>query len=124
MKTLVIDDSRVMRQMICRIIQSLGFETLEAANGLEGLSQLSGSDTVDLILVDWNMPEMNGLKFIKAVRRGSEYAKVPIIMITTEAEMERMALAFMAGVNEYIMKPFTADMIVSKLEILGIGVTA
>lgn len=122
MKALVIDDSRVMRQMICRIIQSLGFETHEAGNGVEGLAELSTIDSVDLILVDWNMPEMNGLEFIKAVRRETEHCTTPIIMVTTESEMGRMALAFMAGVNEYIMKPFTADMIVSKLEILGIGV--
>lgn len=124
MNVLIVDDSRVIRKMIGRIMKKLGYEIFEAGNGIEGLAELSKMDTVDLILVDWNMPEMNGLEFVKAVRADSSISSVPMIMVTTESEMNRMALAFMAGVNEYIMKPFTEENINSKLDILGIGTTA
>ncbi|WP_404308940.1 response regulator [Neorhodopirellula lusitana] len=121
MKVLIVDDSRVIRNMIGRIMKTFGYETHEAGHGVEGLEQLAALGVMDLILVDWNMPEMNGLEFIKAVRADSIHANTPMIMVTTESEMNRMALAFMAGVNEYIMKPFTEENIGSKLEILGIG---
>lgn len=124
MNVLIVDDSRVIRKMIARIMKMLGYETFEAGNGLEGLVELAKIESVDLILVDWNMPEMNGLEFVKAVRANGESSNVPMIMVTTESEMSRMALAFMAGVNEYIMKPFTEEGINSKLELLGIGATA
>ncbi|GAB5514182.1 response regulator [Rhodopirellula baltica] len=124
MNVLIVDDSRVIRKMIGRIMKKLGYEIFEAGNGIEGLAELSKMDTVDLILVDWNMPEMNGLEFVKAVRADASISSVPMIMVTTESEMNRMALAFMAGVNEYIMKPFTEENINSKLDILGIGTTA
>lgn len=124
MNVLIVDDSRVIRKMIARIMKALGYETFEAGNGLEGLVELAKIESVDLILVDWNMPEMNGLEFVKAVRANGESSNVPMIMVTTESEMSRMALAFMAGVNEYIMKPFTEEGINSKLELLGIGATA
>ncbi|MFG0266704.1 MAG: response regulator [Rhodopirellula sp. JB055] len=124
MNVLIVDDSRVIRKMIARIMKTLGYETFEAGNGLEGLVELAKIESVDLILVDWNMPEMNGLDFVKAVRADAENSHIPMIMVTTESEMSRMALAFMAGVNEYIMKPFTEEGINSKLELLGIGTTA
>ncbi|MCC9655038.1 response regulator [Rhodopirellula sp. JC737] len=123
MNVLIVDDSRVIRRMIARIMKSIGYETHEAEHGLEGLERLQELGRVDLILVDWNMPEMNGLEFVKAVRADEQHGATPMIMVTTESEMERMALAFMAGVNEYIMKPFTEENINSKLEILGIGTT-
>ncbi|EMI56782.1 response regulator [Rhodopirellula sallentina] len=121
MNVLIVDDSRVIRNMIARIMRTFGYETHEAGNGIEGLDQLAKLGEMDLILVDWNMPEMDGLEFIKAVRADADHAHTPMIMVTTESEMDRMALAFMAGVNEYIMKPFTEENIGSKLEILGIG---
>ncbi|MFG0290882.1 MAG: response regulator [Rhodopirellula sp. JB044] len=121
MNVLIVDDSRVIRNMIARIMRTFGYETHEAGNGIEGLDQLAKLGEMDLILVDWNMPEMDGLEFIKAVRANADHAHTPMIMVTTESEMDRMALAFMAGVNEYIMKPFTEENIGSKLEILGIG---
>ena len=105
-------------------MKSLGFEVTEATNGLEALQRLEELGPPDICFVDWNMPEMNGLEFIKAVRAKKEYFDLPLMMITTETEMEGMALAFMAGVNEYVMKPFDREMIVEKLNILGIGVAA
>ncbi|GAB5405113.1 MAG: chemotaxis response regulator CheY [Aureliella sp.] len=122
MKALVIDDSRATRRIICEFMKGLGFDTIEAGNGLEGLAQLKQNGIPDVVLVDWNMPEMNGLDFIKAVRAVPEYTELPMMMVTTETEMERMALAFMAGVNEYVMKPFCADTIREKLELIGVGV--
>jgi two-component system, chemotaxis family, chemotaxis protein CheY len=124
MRVLLIDDSRAIRRIIGDMMQSLGFEVTEAGNGIEALERLEQFGAPDICFVDWNMPEMNGLEFIKAVRAKKEYSDLPLMMITTETEMERMAQAFVAGVNEYVMKPFDRDMIIEKMNILGIGVTA
>jgi two-component system chemotaxis response regulator CheY len=105
-------------------MKSVGFEITEAIHGLDGLAKLEEFGMPDIVLVDWNMPEMNGLEFIKAVRANPKYEDLPIMMVTTETEMERMAMAFVAGVNEYVMKPFDKAMLVEKLEILGIGVAS
>lgn len=122
MRVLVVDDSRAIRRIISDIMKQLNFEVLEAGNGLEALDRLQQYGAPDIVLVDWNMPEMNGLEFIKAVRANPIYADLPLMMVTTETEMERMALAFMAGVNEYVMKPFDKQTIHDKLQLLGIGV--
>ena len=122
MRALVIDDSRSIRRIICKLMQELGYETLEAADGLEGLAQLNTHGMMDVVLVDWNMPEMNGIEFIRAVRKRTEYQDMPLVMVTTETEMSNISQAFMAGVNEYIMKPFDKNMVFEKLQLLGIGV--
>lgn len=124
MRVLLIDDSRAIRRIIGDMMQSLGFEVTEAGNGIEALQRLEEFGAPDICFVDWNMSEMNGLEFIKAVRAKKEYYDLPLMMITTETEMERMAQAFVAGVNEYVMKPFDREMIIEKLNILGIGVAA
>lgn len=122
MRVLVVDDSRAIRRIVSDIMKQLNFEVTEAGNGLEALDKLQQYGAPDIVLVDWNMPEMNGLEFIKAVRTNPIYADLPLMMVTTETEMERMALAFMAGVNEYVMKPFDKQTIHDKLQLLGIGV--
>jgi two-component system, chemotaxis family, chemotaxis protein CheY len=122
MRVLLIDDSRAIRRIIGEMMKSLGYEVTEACNGVEALERLQQFGAPDICFVDWNMPEMNGLDFIKAVRAMPEYYDLPLMMITTETEMERMAQAFVAGANEYVMKPFDREMIVDKLNILGIGV--
>ncbi len=122
MRVLIVDDSRAIRRIISDIMKQLGFEVTEAGNGLEALEKLKEYGAPDVVLVDWNMPEMNGLDFIKAARANPVYADLPMMMVTTETEMERMALAFMAGVNEYVMKPFDKQTIHDKLQLLGIGV--
>ena len=122
MRALVIDDSRATRRVVGQYLRELGYEVVEAGDGQQAIDVLEAQGQPDVILVDWNMPVMNGLDFIKAVRGKKENRDMPIIMVTTETEMERMALAFLAGVNEYIMKPFTRSMIEEKLAILGIGV--
>jgi two-component system chemotaxis response regulator CheY len=121
MRALVIDDSRAVRRIIGNIMIELGYEVIEACHGVEGLSKLEVHGAVDIVLVDWNMPEMNGLEFIKAARAIPAYSNMPIMMVTTETEMEKMAQAFIAGVNEYVMKPFDKDTILDKLQLLGIG---
>lgn len=121
MRALVIDDSRAMRRIISDILNSLGYEVTEAGHGLEAIDCLEQYGAPDVVLVDWNMPEMDGLEFIKTVRAEPACVDLPIMMITTETEMERMALAFVAGVNEFVMKPFDAAIIEAKLQLLGVG---
>jgi len=119
-RALVIDDSRAIRRLIGNILRELGWEVTEAIHGLDGLNQLEMSGCPDLILIDWNMPEMNGLEFIKAARAKPEYKEVLMMMVTTETEMDRMAQAFIAGANEYLMKPFDKCQLLEKLQLLGV----
>ena len=121
MRALVIDDSKAMRSILTRMLRGLGFEVLEAANGREGLQRLQESGKVDLALVDWNMPEMNGLEFIRTVRAEQSYNGVLLMMVTTETEMENVVKALAAGANEYVMKPFTQEVIMEKLQIFGLA---
>lgn len=120
MRVLVIDDSRAIRRLIGNILKEMGWEVTEATDGRDALAQLDSLGCPDLILVDWNMPEMNGLEFIKAARAIPEYKCIPMMMVTTETEMERMAHAFIAGVNEYLMKPFDKCQLIKKLQLLGV----
>ena len=120
MRALVIDDSRAMRAILGRILRDIGFEVTEAGHGREGLEQLQQVEKPKLALVDWNMPEMNGLEFVQAVRADHEYDDVQLMMVTTESEAGAMVNALEAGANEYVMKPFTKDVILEKLAILGI----
>ena len=121
MYALIIDDSRAMRRILRQIVQPLGFDILEAGDGQEGLDQLSAHpDEVEMTLVDWNMPVMNGLEFVKRVRSDAAYADMKLMMVTTETEPAQMARALMAGVDEFVMKPFTADILVEKLRLIGV----
>ncbi|MEM7558936.1 MAG: response regulator [Planctomycetota bacterium] len=121
MHALIIDDSRAMRQIICKIMSSLGFETLQAGDGKEGLEVLEANkETIEVVLVDWNMPVMNGIEFIEAVRGMPEHEELRMMMVTTETEPARMAKALMAGVDEFAMKPFTKDILVDKLKLIGV----
>ena len=121
MKALIIDDSKAMRSILSRMLQGLGFEVLEASNGREGIERLQANGSVDLALVDWNMPEMNGLEFIRTVRAEQSYDGVLLMMVTTETEMENVVRALAAGANEYVMKPFTQEIILEKLQIFGMA---
>ncbi len=121
MRALIIDDSKAMRSILGRMLRELSFEVVEAANGKEALDQLRGTGKVDLALVDWNMPEMSGFDFIRAVRADHIYDGVLLMMVTTETEMENVVRALAAGANEYVMKPFTRDVILEKLQIFGMA---
>ncbi len=120
MRALVIDDSKAIRRIIGKILRDLGFEVFEAGDGKMALDKLKEIGTPDLALVDWNMPEMNGYEFLCSIRSDSRYNDLCIMMVTTESEISQMAKALEAGANEYLMKPFTKEMIAEKLEILGL----
>jgi two-component system chemotaxis response regulator CheY len=113
MKFLVVDDSSTMRRIIKNSLQRIGFnDVIEAENGKDGLEKLAGG--ADIILTDWNMPEMDGLEFVKNVR--SQNPKIPILMITTNAAKDDIIEALKNGVNNYIVKPFTPETLKEKVE--------
>jgi two-component system chemotaxis response regulator CheY len=120
MKALVVDDSRAMRMVVRRILTGVGFEVVEAGNGQEALAVLAASQPVDIALIDWNMPVMNGLEFVVAVRAQPEHRNVTLMMVTTESERSQIVRALAAGAHEYLLKPFTQDALVSKLALLGL----
>jgi two-component system chemotaxis response regulator CheY len=121
MHVMVIDDSRAMRLILRRITGQLGFEVSEAGNGREALELLAAAETPpELALVDWNMPEMNGLEFVVAVRADPRYRSMTLMMVTTEGEQTQIVRALAAGAHEYVIKPFTPDAIVDKLALLGL----
>ena len=121
MKALVVDDSRAVRMIVSRILKELGFEVREAGNGKEALEQMNQSGSpFELVLADWNMPEVNGLELLQSIRRESRYSQVKVVMVTTETELDQMAIALASGANEYVMKPFTKEILVEKLELAGI----
>jgi len=119
-RALVIDDSRTMRKILGRILQPMGFEVAEAGDGREGFERLRQAGNIDIVLVDWNMPEMDGLAFVRAVRADSTYEAVRLMMVTTESDLSRVATALEAGADEYVMKPFSEDVIREKLVLLGL----
>jgi two-component system chemotaxis response regulator CheY len=107
--------------ILSRTLRELGFEVLEAANGREALDVIEAEkNAVSLVLADWNMPEINGLELLKQLRRKPELASLVVVMVTTETELDQMAAALDAGANEYVMKPFTKDILVEKLQIAGV----
>lgn len=117
---LVIDDSRAIRTILTRTLNGLGYEVSQAGNGAEGLNVLTSCPVeVGLVLVDWNMPEMNGLEFLRRVRADMRFNDVKVMMVTTETEVSQMVTALEAGANEYVMKPFTKEIIEDKLRMIG-----
>ena len=120
MKAMVVDDSRPIRRIEGDILRELGFEIIEAGNGCQGLERLAEGDLPAVILVDWNMPEMNGLEFIRAVRSEARFKNIVMLMVTTEVETSQMLRALSAGADEYLMKPFQRDGLIDKLRLLGV----
>ena len=120
---LVVDDSRAIRTILSKTLRELGFEVREAGNGIEALEVIQAEKTaVALILIDWNMPEMNGLELLKRLRQNPEFSSLVVVMVTAETELDHIAEALEAGANEYVMKPFTKDIIVGKLQLAGIQI--
>ena len=120
-KALVVDDSRAVRMILAKTLKELGFEVREAANGREALEVIEAEKTaVTLVLADWNMPEINGLELLKRLRQNPELSSLVVVMVTTETELDQMAAALEAGANEYVMKPFTKEILVEKLQLVGI----
>jgi two-component system chemotaxis response regulator CheY len=121
MRAMVIDDSSAMRMILRRIMTQAGFTITEAADGQQALDLLEHEDSApDVALVDWNMPNMNGLEFIKAIRGQDRYSRMTVMMVTTEGEQSQIVKALAAGAHEYVIKPFTPDAIVEKLNLLGL----
>jgi len=119
-RVLLIDDSRAMRILLASHVRALGFEVAEAGDGSAGLAMLKNAGDVRFVLVDWNMPVLNGLEFIRAVRACTEYRHLRLIVITSETEASQVMAALSAGADEYLMKPFTREALASKLELLGL----
>lgn len=114
MVILLVDDSRTIRNIAKNTLKSMGHsEFMEAADGLEALARIKERKP-DLMLVDWNMPNMDGLTLIQKVRETDK--STPIIMVTTEAEKSRIIAAIKAGVNNYVVKPFTTDSLAEKID--------
>lgn len=115
---LVVDDSLTMRRIIVKTLEKLGnFRIIEAINGRDALEKLHDSDA-RLIISDWNMPEMNGIDFVKAVRTLPQFARVPILMVTTVNFKKEVYEAVKSGVNGYLVKPFKEDELLQKVQSL------
>ena len=116
MKILVVDDSSTMRRIIKNTLARLDHkDIIEGADGLEGWTALDANPDVEMLITDWNMPEMNGLELVKKVRADSRFTELPIIMVTTEGGKSEVIVALKAGVNNYIVKPFTPQILKEKL---------
>ncbi len=120
MRALVIDDSRAMRRIVGSILAGFGYEVRDAGNGREGLDVLNEGWVPDLATVDWNMPVMDGLQFVAAVRSNPAWRSITLMMVTSESEHTQIVRALAAGAHEYVIKPFTADAMRDKLALLGL----
>ena len=123
MKLLVVDDSSTMRRIIKNTLARLDHkDVLEGADGVEGWAALDANPDVEMLITDWNMPEMNGLELVKKVRADSRFTELPIIMVTTEGGKSEVIVALKAGVNNYIVKPFTPAVLKEKLgAVMGVA---
>ena len=124
MKIMLVDDSRTIRNIQKNVLAQLGYtEVVEAADGVEALNQI-GSARPDLVLIDWNMPNMDGITLVRKIRETDK--RLPLIMCTTEAEKSRVLEAIKAGVNNYVVKPFTAETLAEKINatLAKVAVTA
>lgn len=119
-RVLIVDDSRTIRLILRRILTEIGLSVVEAGNGSEALVVVDTEPAgLDLVMADWNMPEMNGFDLLTKLRERTELSSLKVVMVTTEAELGHMTMALEAGANEYIMKPFTKEIVKEKLELLG-----
>jgi two-component system chemotaxis response regulator CheY len=124
MRVLIVDDSSTMRRIIANTLKKLGYEDIvEAGDGAEGL-QVLASEGADLVLTDWNMPKMDGREFVRNLRTMPDMERVPVLMVTTHAERNDVVLALQAGVNDYVVKPFTPELLQEKITSLAVKVRA
>lgn len=121
MKVLIIDDSRTMRQLLASFLAPLTHDVREAGDGQEALAVLEQHAPFDLALVDWDMPVMNGLDFVKHVRRDARFDPMKLMMVTAQNSYETVVQALEAGATDYLMKPLTEDMLLDKLRVLGLA---
>lgn len=122
MKVVVVDDSSTMRRIIKNTLARLGYkDVLEGEDGVQGWAVLEANTDAGMLITDWNMPEMNGLELVKKVRADARFVDLPIIMVTTEGGKSEVISALKAGVNNYIVKPFTPQVLKEKLgAVLGV----
>ncbi len=119
MRALVVDDSLPARRHAGRMLADLGFEVYEAVHGEEALETLKKLDQVDLVILDWNMPFADGMWFLRAVRKERRWDQLVVVMATGNSDVESVSQALAEGASEYVMKPFGAEDLRGKLEILG-----
>ncbi len=119
MRALVVDDSPPARLHVGRMLADLGFQVWEAGHGAEARAVLGALGPVEVVILDWNMPVMDGLEFLKGLRADRAYDRVLVVMATGNSDVASVGDALAAGANEYVMKPFTAEDLASKLSILG-----
>ena len=116
MKILAVDDSPTMRRIIINTLKRAGFpDVIEASDGKDALAKLKVEE-INFVITDWNMPEMDGLAFVNALRSSNEYKSMPVLMVTTRSVKDDIVEALKAGVNNYIVKPFTPDTLKEKIE--------
>ena len=120
MRALIVDDSRFVRGLLRNLLEQKGIECAEAADGQAGIDRLRSELPFDLALVDWNMPVMNGLEMLKRLR-AEGFNEMKVLMVTTEAENDRILGALEAGADEYLMKPFDDEALNEKLAMLGMA---
>ena len=120
MRALIIDDSKAMRLILRQVLSALDFEVSEANDGREGIEKLRQLPGIDLVLVDFYMPDMDGVEFVRAVRSESTYDAVRLLMVTSEDDPARIDMALQAGANDYLQKPFRRDDVIGKIRGLGI----
>jgi len=120
MRALVIDDSKTMRRIVSRVLVGLAYEVVEAADGQQALDALAAGPLPDLACVDWNMPVMDGLTLVTQVRANRDWRDITLMMVTTESEHSQIVRALAAGAHEYLIKPFTAEALREKLDLLGL----
>lgn len=120
MRALIVDDSRAQRAFLKRMLGGLGFDVVEAEDGQHGLAQLQSAGPFDLALVDWNMPVMTGIDFVRHAKAEGGNEVMKVVMVTSETGTDRMTEALAAGAHEYIMKPFSPEVLAQKLGLIGI----
>lgn len=120
MRALIVEDSDAVRAILREFMEELGFEVFEGANGEEGLERLDAVWPVDVVLVDWNMPRMNGGEMVTRMRRNTKFARVPVMVVTTDNRPEHISNALASGANEFLMKPFDQQALIEKLTLMGV----
>ena len=119
MKLLVVDDSSTMRRIIKNTLARIDYnDVVEAEDGVQAWTYLDQNEDIELLITDWNMPEMNGLELVKKIKADDRFSQIPIIMITTEGGKAEVITALKAGVNNYIVKPFTSQILKEKLALI------
>jgi two-component system chemotaxis response regulator CheY len=118
MRALVVDDSRTVRIIIGNVLRELGIEVTEAADGVEALARIEQDPDLDLVLLDWNMPRMNGYDMLRAVRTRNDLGRPRVLMVTSESQADQVAKALSAGADEYLMKPFNKEVLIAKLRLM------